>query len=120
MDDSILISVKKMLGVDYQCTEFDAELMMYINSAFSTFYQLGVESKKYAIESSDETWNDIFDLDPELLNLIKTCTYMKVRLIFDPPTTSFVLDALSSQIKEQEWRIYIDAGGGFDERDRDE
>lgn len=117
MDDSILISVKKMLGIDRCCDSFDAELIMNINSVFSTFRQLGVDPLKYGIESSNETWADIFDVSPTLLSYIKTCTYMKVRLIFDPPTTSFVLDSLNAQIKEQEWRIHIEAEGGFDGRE---
>lgn len=116
MDDSILVSVKKMLGIEQECVEFDFEIMMHINSAFTTFYQLGIEANYYGINASDETWANVFgDIDKNLLNLIKTCTYSKVRLAFDPPTTSFVLDALNNQIKEQEWRIYIATGGGFDD-----
>lgn len=117
MDEGILVSVKKMLGIEDCCDSFDNELMIHINSALSVLYQLGVPANSYAISLSNETWSDIFELDDTILNLIKTYIYAKVRLIFDPPTTSFVLDSLNSQIKEMEWRIYIDAGGGFDERD---
>lgn len=114
MEESILDSIKKMLGVDAECISFDQEIIMFINSAFSTLYQVGyTEAHDFVIEGRDEKWMDLGS-DNNLLQLVKTYIYSKVRMLFDPPSTSFVLESLNNQIKELEWRIYVQSEGGFD------
>ena len=116
-EDSILDSTKKVLGIDSECKEFDQEIIMFINSTFSTLYQIGVGSKKgEGIYDNLATWIEFFSDTPDLINLICSYTYGKVRMLFDPPTNSFVLDSLNKQVQELEWRIQIQAEGGFDEQ----
>lgn len=115
-EESILNTIKKMLGIDDDCQSFDQELIVFINSVFPTLYQIGVtEVEDFFITSFEQTWSDIDIYQPDMLNMIKSYIYMKVRMLFDPPTTSFVLESLNNQTKELEWRIYIESEGGFDD-----
>lgn len=109
MEDSILLSIKKLLGICSEDKEFDLDILININSIFSTLFQIGVGEKGYSIASSQETWKDLFSDREDLVNLIKLYTYIKTRLVFDPPTSSFVLEALNKQAAELEWRINIQA-----------
>lgn len=103
--DSILTSIKKMLGISEEYEQFDPELMIYINSAFGTLKQLGVgPDSGYSISSKDNTWGE-FSSDASEVSLVKSYVYISVRLIFDPPTSSFVLDSLSRQRDEIGWRL---------------
>lgn len=108
--ESILTSVKKMLGIAEDYTQFDPELIMFINMAFSVLTQLGVgPASGYLITSNSETWSDFLDSTKPLdtrLEMVKTYIYMKVRLAFDPPTGS-VLDSFNRQISELEWRLNV-------------
>ena len=104
MTDSILLTTKKVLGLSDSYDAFDQDIIMHINSVFSTLNSLGVGPEEgFTIEDDTKTWRD-FTLDPRL-NSIKSYMYLKVRLLFDPPATSFVIEALKEQIKELEWRI---------------
>lgn len=109
MEDSILISVKKALGIQKDITAFDQDILMSINSVFSILYQIGVISSTgtYRIEDDTAKWSDFFNEDIVQMDLIKSYTYIRVRILFDPPTSSFVLDSLKMQAQELEWRIYI-------------
>lgn len=110
--DSILTSVKKMLGIPSQIDHFDADIVMHINSVFLILNQLGVGPKTpYSITGIDETWNDFF-IDTEPIDLVKSYMYLKVRLIFDPPTTGVLHEAMERQITEFEWRLNIQVEGG--------
>lgn len=105
MEDSILISTKKSLGITEDYTAFDADVLMHVNSAFSTLAQLGVgPATGFMIEDSTSLWTDFIGDDLNL-NAVKTYVYLRVRLIFDPPTTSYHLTAVQEQIKELEWRL---------------
>lgn len=115
MEQSILISIKGMLGIDKDCDGFDQDIIVFINSVFSTLYQIGFDAaKNFRIEDETLLWTDILNDDLDLIDLIKNYVYMKVRMLFDPPTSSFVLESLNKQISECEWRIQIQAEGGFD------
>lgn len=105
--DSILTSIKKVLGIDEAYEHFDADIMMHINSVFFTLYQLGVgPDKPFVITNKDSVWSDfITDKDIEM---IKSYIYLKVKIVFDPPTSSFVLDAYKNQIAEYEWRMNVE------------
>jgi len=103
--DSILTSIKQMLGIEELVTNFDAELIMYINSVFLTLNQLGVGPDVcYMISSKDQVWNDFFEGRVDL-EAVKTYVYIKTRIIFDPPMSSYILDALERLAIQHEWRI---------------
>ena len=108
--ESILTSVKKALGITEDYIQFDPELIMFINMAFSVLTQLGVgPASGYMITSESETWSDFLGTTAPLdtqLEMVKTYVYLKVRLVFDPPTGS-VLDAFNRQISELEWRLNV-------------
>jgi hypothetical protein len=105
--DSILDSVKKALGIDQNYDAFDVDILMHINTVFSTLHQLGVGPEAgFAIEDASPTWDDYLNGDLRLNN-IKTYIYMRVRMIFDPPTTGFLLTSMKEQIQEMEWRISV-------------
>lgn len=115
MIESILISIRKQVGLDENCEDFDADLIMHINSAFMSLKQLGVgPDEGYIIESADETWDDFINTNenPELkalLSAVKTFIYIKVRLIFDPPQSAAVLEHMNKSLTEAEWRINLEA-----------
>lgn len=105
MEDSILATTKKNLGIASEYTAFDLDIITHINSAFSTLQQLGVgPAEGFFIEGASESWEEYLELDAGL-NMVKTYVYLKVRLTFDPPGTSFHLDAMKEQISQLEWRI---------------
>lgn len=107
---SILNSVKKLIGVSESDPSFDVDIMLHINSVFSTLFQLGIgPDEGFQIEDDSATW-DTFMTDNRL-NFIKTYVYLKVRLLFDPPQTSFVIDSIQKQIAELEWRINVQREG---------
>lgn len=107
MSNSILTSTKKVLGIDADYDAFDDDIIMHINSVFFTLNQLGVgPAAGYMIEDATETWDAFIGADPNL-NAIKTYVYLRVRLLFDPPTTSYVITALNEQVKELEWRLNV-------------
>lgn len=105
MEDSILKSTKKMVGLAETYTAFDLDIITHINSVFSTLTQLGVVSSDgYMIEDDAANWADL-SLPTDQLSMARTYMYLKVRQLFDPPTTSFALDALQKQIQELEYRL---------------
>lgn len=107
--DSILRSVKKMLGVADGDNYFDEELIMYINSVFATLTQLGVgPARGFSIEDESYVWTD-FVSDMTVVELTKSYMKLKVRLLFDPPTSSSVMDSINRMISEYEWRLNVQA-----------
>lgn len=106
--DSILLSIKKLLGPSADYTQFDQDLIMHINSAFMVLRQLGVgPAEGFFITGEYDTW-DNFSSDIERLGLVKSYIYLKVRLVFDPPTNSTVIKAYEDLIKEYEWRLNVE------------
>lgn len=107
MTDSILDSTKKVLNIDTSITAFDPDILMHINSVFSTINQLGVgPDAGFMITDKDAVWSDFLEGDLRLNN-VKTYMYLRVRLLFDPPTIGYLVDAIKEQIKELEWRINV-------------
>jgi hypothetical protein len=107
--ESILTSIKKLLGITEEYTHFDEDLIMHINSVFMILTQLGVgPATGFAIEDDSATWEDYL---PEAtgmkLQAVKTYIYLRVRLLFDPPTSSAAMEALNRQISEYEWRLNV-------------
>ena len=108
MTDSILNSTKKVLGIAEDYAEFDLDIMLHINSAFSTLQQLGIgPAEGFMIEDDSITWGSLLRGDKRF-SAIKTYVYLRVRLLFDPPTSSFAITAMQEQIKELEWRLNVD------------
>lgn len=107
--DSILTSIKKLLGIDESYDVFDPDIIMHINSVFMTLSQLGVgPDEGFFIEDKNAIWSS-YDSNVKLLNAVKTYIYLKVRLAFDPPTSSAAIDSINRQINESEWRINVEA-----------
>lgn len=105
--NSILDSTKKILGLDSDFKHFDVDIVMHINSVFSQLIQLGAGPEDgFEIEDSSTLWSAYLG-DNKKLNFIKSYMYLKVRMLFDPPTTSFDITAKQEQIKEFEFRINV-------------
>ena len=108
MTDSILNSTKKVLGIAEDYAEFDLDIVLHINSVFSTLRQLGIgPAEGFMIEDDGITW-DSFLRGDKRFNAFKTYVYLRVRLLFDPPISSFAVTAMQEQIKELEWRLNVD------------
>lgn len=106
MNESILLSVKKALGLTDDYTYFDRDIIMHINSVFTVLNQLGVGPEAgFFIEDSGALWSDYGEMTR--LEFIKSYMYLKVRLLFDPPTSSFVLSSMETNARELEWRINV-------------
>lgn len=104
--ESILNDVKRIVHIPEEVNDFDQDLILFINAAFSTLNQLGVgPDNGFAINSEDAKWSDFFVDDR--LNDIKTYVGLRVRMLFDPPTIGILSQTFSEQIKELEWRINI-------------
>lgn len=105
METSILNSIKKILGIADDYTAFDEDIITHINTAFSTLTQLGVGPREgFMIEDEDAAWTD-FTEDRLEFNAVKSYVYLRVRMLFDPPTTSYLINAMNEQIQELEWRL---------------
>lgn len=104
---SILTSIKKVLGLPPEHTAFDEDVIIHINSVFSTLQQLGVgPAEGFMIEDNSVTWDAFLGGDP-VLNNVKSYVYLRVRMLFDPPSNSFTQTAMEKQITELEWRINV-------------
>jgi hypothetical protein len=105
--NSILDSIKKLLGMEPDYTDFDTDVIIHINSAIMILNQLGVGNIPFSISSNLETWKDFLGEDLSYLEAVKTYIYIKVKLVFDPPTSSFVITSLESKAGELEWRFKV-------------
>jgi hypothetical protein len=106
MTDSILTSIKKLLGIDEEYEHFDIDLILHINSVLSVLTQLGVGDENFFITGKNEKWSDYIS-DDARFNLVKAYVYLKVRLLFDPPSSSAIIESINRLISEIEWRINI-------------
>ena len=107
--ESVLTSIKKMLGIVEEYTHFDADLIMHINSVLSILTQIGVgPAEGFSIKDKSSVWED-FVPENSKWELIKSYTYMKVKLLFDPPLSSAVIESTNRIISELEWRIQVAA-----------
>jgi hypothetical protein len=108
MEQSILKSTKKVLGVADDDTSFDFDIINYINSEFSILSDLGVGPEDgFVIEDESEEWDAYLSDDAIKLSKVKTCVFLRARLLFDPPTVSYLLDATKQQLQEHEWRLNV-------------
>lgn len=105
--DSILTSIKKLLGISEDYTQFDNDIIMHINTVFMNLTQLGVgPAEGFSIEDDSTDWTEFIDIENNAqLHAVKTYVYLKVKLLFDPPLSSSVIEATDRQIAELEWRL---------------
>lgn len=107
--DSILNSIKKPLNISVHDPSFDADIIMLINSNFSRLFDIGVgPSTSFKITGASESWSD-FSTNDELVTMAHEYIYLKTRMVFDPPASSFVLDAMNIEADELFWRLYSKA-----------
>lgn len=110
--DSILLSMKKMLGMEPDYTHFDTDVIININSIFMHLQQLGVGPKEgFSIKGNEQIWGDFVEEGD--LEAAKTFMYLKLRLLFDPPSNAFLVDSMVRQVSEIEWRLNVQAEGGM-------
>ena len=109
MDESILTSIKKLLGIPEDYEHFDQDIIIHINSVFMILNQLGVgPTEEFTSTDKTAVWSD-FISDNKKFESVKTYVYMKVRLLFDPPLSSAVMDCINKVTKELEWRLNVAA-----------
>lgn len=109
MEESILISIKKLLGIDKDNKDFDKDVIMHINTALLTLNQIGVgPAEGFLIEDDSATWEDLLGNRKDL-DAAKTHIYLKVKLVFDTPLNSSVIQANKESINELEWRLNLQA-----------
>lgn len=107
MESSILTSTKQILGLDENYTVFDLDVITHINSAFAVLNDIGLGPVGgFFIEDKNPTWEEI-GLTPHQTRMARTYIFLKVRMLFDPPTTSFHIEAMNEQIREYEWRLSV-------------
>lgn len=107
--DSILTSIKKLLGITEEYTQFDDDIIMHINSVFLNLHQLGVGPEDgFSISDATAVWEDFTSLASNIpLNAVKSYVYLKVKLLFDPPLSSAVIESTNRMISELEWRLNV-------------
>lgn len=106
MAQSILEDIKKLLNITPEYTVFDQDIKIHINSALATLNQIGVGPEAgFEVVDSTAEWSEFISGTP--LNSVKSYVYARVRLLFDPPATSFGISAIENQIKELEWRLQV-------------
>ena len=114
MEESILTSVKKLLGMPKDYTAFDMDLIMHINSTFMILTQMGVGPENgFRIEDDGAVWSDFIPEDDLRFESVKTYIGLKARLMFDPPISSIVAECHKQMIAELEWRLNFAAEGGI-------
>lgn len=108
MSDSILESIKKLLGITPEYQVFDADILMHINSVFFILQQLGIgPDGGFSISDSSSVWSDFMPEGSPNIESVKTYIYLRVRMLFDPPLNSAVIEAVNRQIAELEWRLNV-------------
>lgn len=107
-DYSILITIKKMLGLHEDYAVFDPELIVYINTAINVLEQIGVGVDGYVVSSDKDTWEEFLP-DISKLESVKTYIYIRVRLLFDPPANATLTKTLEETARELEWRLNVKA-----------
>lgn len=107
--ESILTSIKKFLGIEKEYEHFDPDIIMHINSVFMDLTQIGVgPAEGFSIEDDTSAWTD-FIPDTKNLQAVKSYIYLRVRLLFDPPSSSAVIEAMNRDIQRYEWRLNVAA-----------
>lgn len=105
--DSILEDVKQMVGQEYDDDTYDVDILTHINAVFFTLNQLGVGPENgFVVDNKNQLWN-LYEVPSNLINAVKSYIYIRVRLLFDPPTNSFLVTSLQKQVDQVEWRLMV-------------
>lgn len=105
--DSILLTIKKLLGIEQDFDGFDTDVIVAINTAFTNLNQIGIgPSTGFVISNEEQIWSDFFQENTNL-EAVKSYIYLKTRLLFDPPSNSFLVQSMDKQITELEWRLTV-------------
>lgn len=108
--ESILTSIKKLLGITEDYTHFDTDIILHINSVFMILNQLGIGLVNgFSISDKTATWDDFLPADNKNFEAVKTYMHLKVKLIFDPPLSSAVMESIKQMISELVWRLNLEA-----------
>ncbi len=108
--ESILTSIKKLLGIAEEYNHFDTDIIMHINSVFTILNQLGVgPSDGFSIADDTAVWTDFIPENDKDFELVKSYVHLKVKLIFDTPASSSIIEAMNRMINEFEWRLNVAA-----------
>lgn len=107
MDESILESIKKLLGLPASYTNFDQDIVIHINTYLGVLNQMGVGKEGFYIEDDDAVWGDFLDRHTASLHEVKTYVYLRVKMVFDPPSSSLVAEAMNKNIDELGWRLNV-------------
>ena len=108
MEESIFKSIKALLGPDADYDVFDPDILIFINSAIATLTQLGIGPEEgFVVTGENETWDDFLGFDADQLQAAKTFVYLKVKMVFDPPSSSFVLTSYEKTCEELAWRLNV-------------
>ena len=106
MEESILNTIKQMLGDNLNNNAFDLDIIININSSLSVLHQVGVGGTPFQITGETEKWSDLLG-EQNGIEMVKTYIYLKAKMVFDPPSSSFVLDSMNRIAQEYEWRINV-------------
>lgn len=118
--ESILTSVKKLLGIDEEYTQFDTDIIIHINSVLMVLTQIGVgPSEGFSISDEFSTWEEFIG-DKPYLNSVKSYVYLRVKLLFDPPLSSAAMDSITKLANEFEWRLQVAAENNKSTEEGDE
>lgn len=111
--NSILTSIKKLLGITESCTDFDTDIIMHINTVLMTLNQLGIGTEGFQIEDKNAVWSEF--VDPNKLAATKSYVHLRVKLLFDPPLNSAIIEAIKESIRELEWRLNVRVESEFED-----
>lgn len=114
MNESILTSIKKLLGIPEEYEAFDQDLIIHINTMLARLYQVGVGVQNFSIVDKSATW-DQFLIDESKYQQAKTYVYIRVRLLFDPPQSGAANEAFKETLRELEWLLFVDADNALEE-----
>lgn len=108
--ESILTSIKKLIGITEDYKHFDTDLIIHINSVFMILSQMGIgPDNGFSISDETTTWNDYLPEGNKNFEAVKTYMYLKTRIVFDPPQSSSTMEAMKQTINELEWRLNVEA-----------
>lgn len=117
MNESILTTIKKLLGIAEEYEHFDADLIIHINTFLTRLYQVGVGKKNFRIIDKTATWGDFLGDDEIKLQQAKEYVYIRTKMIFDPPQSGAANEAFKEAMRELEWLLFVDADPTLDEVD---
>lgn len=116
IESSILLSIKKAIGAAPDYTPFDVDIIMHINSQLANLYQIGLDAaRSVVVDGPDQLWTDLIPAGDSRLQFVKTYVYAKVKMIFDPPTSTAQMQALKDAAAESEFRISVAVDKPYDD-----